>query len=294
MHVYRFDEVDSGLKLLPMAARRALDAAGLKLPLKTWLQLELGTRQALTQLGSEISVEASKVAELLVTVPDLELFEPAPEPPSDRVPEAVATAFGASRPIPDPTWSALTPLDRFSLQKVSLRGRPERLQAAYDEVIGLSANSTHLEALGGVRMVSVGGKPHTLRTAAATSSVGMSEDAFARLLAGDNPKGDVLGTARLAGIMAAKKTADLIPLCHPLALTKVAIDLTKNAESRSVTIEARVEAFDRTGVEMEALTAASVSALTVYDMLKAFDRAMLIGPTRLLSKSGGRSGDYRA
>jgi cyclic pyranopterin phosphate synthase len=106
------------------------------------------------------------------------------------------------------------------------------------------------------------------------------------------PKGDVLGTARLAGIIAAKKTADLIPLCHPLSLTKVTLELSEDSASSAVRIEARVEAMDRTGVEMEALTAASVAALTIYDMLKAFDRGMQIGPTRLLSKSGGRSGDY--
>lgn len=294
MHLYKFDEVDSGLKLLPMAARRALDAAGIKLSLHRWLALPLSQRETLTQLGSETAVSVARVTQLLEGLTDLERFAPPSEPPSNRTPEHIVAAFGEARPIPDATWSALTPLDRFSLNKVSIRGRPNRLQAAYQELIGHSATSTHLDPAGGARMVSVSAKPHSLRTALACSEIRMSEQAFARLLAGDNPKGDVLATARIAGIMAAKKTADLVPLCHPLALTKVAVTLEKQTESRSVTVEARVEAFDRTGVEMEALTAASVAALTVYDMLKAFDRAMAIGPTRLLEKSGGRSGDYRA
>jgi cyclic pyranopterin phosphate synthase len=110
----------------------------------------------------------------------------------------------------------------------------------------------------------------------------------------DTPKGDVLGTARLAGIMAAKRTPDIVPLCHPIALTHVGVELELDEQQSAVRITATVEAFDRTGVEIEALHAASAAALTVYDMLKAFDRSMEIGPTRLRSKSGGRSGDFSA
>ncbi len=293
MHLYKFDEVDEGLKLVPMAARRALDAAGLKLSLKAWHTLALEQRRQLTGLGGEATVDADAVRVLLKAVtPAPKTIDAPAEPSAMNVPEPVLEAFGAERPLPGATWSALSPLDRYVLTKVALRGRSDRLQSAYDEIVGLSAASTHLSPQGEVRMVSVGQKASSLRTAAAESAVSMSADAFARLQAGDAPKGDVLGTARLAGIMAAKKTADLIPLCHPLSLTKVNVELHK--ESGGVRIEARVEAFDRTGVEMEALTAASVAALTVYDMLKAFDRGMSIGPTRLLEKTGGRSGDFKA
>jgi cyclic pyranopterin phosphate synthase len=121
----------------------------------------------------------------------------------------------------------------------------------------------------------------------------MNAGAFDRLSRAEAPKGDVLGTARLAGIMAAKKTSEIVPLCHPVALTHLSVEVALDREVRRVVITATAEAHDRTGVEMEALVAASAAALTVYDMLKAFDRAMEIGPTRLVAKSGGRSGDYR-
>ena len=169
----------------------------------------------------------------------------------------------------------------------------ERLAQAYAEIIGQSAYSSHVAPEGGVRMVGVAGKPASLRRAEAESRVSMNAEAFERASNRDAPKGDVLGTARVAAIMAAKRTAELIPLCHPLSLTKVDVQLSLDAEARSVEVAVVVECFDRTGVEMEALTAASVAALTIYDMLKAFDRAMEIGPTRLTQKSGGRSGDFR-
>jgi cyclic pyranopterin phosphate synthase len=184
------------------------------------------------------------------------------------------------------------------LGKVANKGRAERIQGAYDEIIGASAQVTHLGPSGEARMVHIGEKPANRRTARAETWVCMSDAAFTRLEAGDAPKGDVLGTARLAGIMAAKKTGELIPLCHPLALTKLDVEITKQprtvTHAPGVRIEARVEAVDRTGVEMEALTAASVAGLTVYDMLKAFDREMSVGPLRLLEKTGGRSGDFKA
>lgn len=138
-------------------------------------------------------------------------------------------------------------------------------------------------------MVDVGDKDVTLRRAIARSTVRMNEATFARLSRGDTPKGDVLATARIAGIQAAKRTSDLIPLCHPLRLTKteVAVALVDGG----VSIDATVEARDRTGVEMEALVAASTAALTIYDMLKALDRAMSFD-VRLVSKTGGKSGDF--
>ncbi|MEB2310236.1 MAG: cyclic pyranopterin monophosphate synthase MoaC [Sorangiineae bacterium] len=159
-------------------------------------------------------------------------------------------------------------------------------------MVGHTATSTHVAPGGGVRMVDVHLKAPTLRRAVAVTRVRMNVEAFGRLSRADAPKGDVLGTARIAGILAAKRTSELIPLCHPVALTRVAIELVLEPDANSVEIRAVTEALDRTGVEMEAMVAASMAALTVYDMLKAFDRAMEIGPTTLLEKSGGRSGDY--
>jgi cyclic pyranopterin phosphate synthase len=152
------------------------------------------------------------------------------------------------------------------------------------------AISTHVDAAGHVHMVDVGEKAETARRAVATAFLGMQRETVARLRAGDTPKGDVLATARLAGIMAAKRTAELIPLCHSIALTKVKVELA--IEDEGVGIAAVAEAHDRTGVEMEAMTAAAVAALTLYDMLKGIDRGMVIESVRLEEKAGGRSGHW--
>jgi cyclic pyranopterin monophosphate synthase len=149
---------------------------------------------------------------------------------------------------------------------------------------------THVDSRGRVKMVDVGDKPVTAREAIARGSITMSAEAIAQIGAGAVKKGDPLQAARLAGIMAAKQTAALIPLCHPLPIAGVDVDLTPTA--RGYEIEARVRTTAQTGVEMEALTAVSVAALTVYDMLKAVDKAMVIGDIRLIKKSGGKSGDY--
>lgn len=151
---------------------------------------------------------------------------------------------------------------------------------------------THFDATGAASMVDVGAKPETQRSATAKASVVMQPQTLALIRAGDAKKGDVLGVARLAGIMAAKRTADLIPLCHPLALTSVTVDLQPSGDDR-VEITATVRLTGRTGVEMEALTAASVAALTVYDMVKAVDRGMRIEGLRVVAKSGGKSGDFQ-
>src|SRR5262245_5185822 len=150
---------------------------------------------------------------------------------------------------------------------------------------------THVDARGRVTMVDVGQKPVTEREAVARGTVEMSATARRRIRAGGVKKGNPLQAARIAGIMAAKRTSELIPLCHPLALTHIAVDLTPT--SRGYTIESRVRTADRTGVEMEALTAVSVAALTLYDMLKAVDKGMTIGEICLVEKTGGRSGTYR-
>ena len=150
---------------------------------------------------------------------------------------------------------------------------------------------SHIDARGRVKMVDVGDKPVTDREAVARGSIAMSREARRLVRTGAVKKGDPLQAARLAGIMAAKQTAALIPLCHPLPLSSVQVDLTPTA--RGYTIESRVRTTARTGVEMEALTAVAMAALTIYDMVKAVDRSMVIGDIRLVLKKGGRSGTYR-
>jgi len=152
---------------------------------------------------------------------------------------------------------------------------------------------THLDEHGTARMVDVGDKPATDRRAVARAVVRMSPGTAATVLAGDAPKGDVLGTARIAGILAAKRTGELIPLCHPLGLDHVDIDAEVDAAAGTVTLTAEARVTARTGVEMEAMTAASVAALTVYDMVKALERGVEIASVALVEKSGGRTGTWR-
>lgn len=156
----------------------------------------------------------------------------------------------------------------------------------------MSGKLTHFDAEGRAVMVDVGGKAVTDRSATARVLVVMAPATLAMIRAGTAKKGDVLGVARLAGIMAAKRTADLIPLCHPLPITSVTLDLEPVGDD-TVEIAATVKTTGQTGVEMEALTAASVAALTVYDMCKAVDRGMRIDALRVVAKSGGKSGDFR-
>ena len=153
---------------------------------------------------------------------------------------------------------------------------------------------THLDEKGRARMVDVGAKEVTQRTAIAEGFVQMRPETLALVISGDAKKGDVLAAARIAGIMAAKKTHELIPLCHPLAITKVAMEFDPSRDPAGIRVTAEVKVAGQTGVEMEALTAVSVACLTIYDMLKAADKAMTIEGVRLLEKTGGRSGTYRA
>ena len=153
---------------------------------------------------------------------------------------------------------------------------------------------THFDAEGHAHMVDVSQKSHTARVAVAESAVQMRLETLALITEGRAKKGDVLGVARLAGIMGAKRCADLIPLCHPLPISKVTVDLTPDADLPGVRIRAEVRTTGQTGVEMEALTAASVAALTVYDMLKAAEKSMTITATRVVLKDGGKSGRYTA
>jgi len=153
---------------------------------------------------------------------------------------------------------------------------------------------THLGADGEANMVDVGDKAETSRSATAEGYVRMLPETLALIRQGDAKKGDVIGTARLAGIMAAKKTSDLIPLCHPLMLNKVSVEISADDTLPGLRVTATAKVTGKTGVEMEALTAVSVACLTVYDMAKAVDRGMEIGGIRLLEKIGGKSGHYRA
>jgi cyclic pyranopterin monophosphate synthase len=160
--------------------------------------------------------------------------------------------------------------------------------------VGAPSKLTHIAKTGEARIVDVSAKPATERMAVAEGCVRMSPKTLDAILKGNAKKGDVLGVARIAGIMAAKRTHDLIPLCHPLALTKVAVDITSSRTESSLVVRASVSVLGQTGVEMEALTAVSVACLTIYDMAKALDRGMVIDRIRLLEKTGGKSGRYHA
>jgi indole-3-glycerol phosphate synthase len=215
----------------------------------------------------------------------------APEVPADRL---VVAESGIRRP---------EDLDRLAAAgaRCFLVGetlmRETDLTAATRRLLGLAPSGpafTHLDAEGRARMVDVSDKAETDRVAVAGARVVMRPETLERIRAGDVAKGDVLAVARLAGIMAAKRTAELIPLCHPLALSSVGVDLICAPERSAVEITATCRLRGRTGVEMEALTAAAVAALTVYDMCKAVDRGMVVTDLRLLRKSGGRSGDWEA
>lgn len=152
---------------------------------------------------------------------------------------------------------------------------------------------THLDAEGKADMVDVGAKANTERVAVATGCVRMAPETLQAILAGNAKKGDVIGVARVAGIMAAKRTSDLIPLCHPLALTKVSVDIEPDEALPGLRIRALAKLTGKTGVEMEALTAVSVTCLTIYDMAKALDKDMVIGEIRLEEKLGGKSGHWK-
>lgn len=156
----------------------------------------------------------------------------------------------------------------------------------------MSKSLTHIDSDGTARMVDVGAKSDTQRVAVASGQIAMTGEALAVIRAGNAPKGDVLSTARIAGIMAAKKTADLIPMCHPLTIDAVNVDFA--FEDKAIRAIATASLTGKTGVEMEAITAVSVALLTIYDMAKALDKGMVIGDVRLIEKRGGKSGHWRA
>jgi len=211
----------------------------------------------------------------------------APEVPSDRI----VVAESGIRSPDDLDRVAATGVRCFLVGETLMR-EPD-VTAATRRMLGLP-KLTHLDAQGRARMVDVSNKDQTDRIAVAGARVVMRRATLDMIRAGDVAKGDVLAVARLAGIMAAKRTAELIPLCHPLALTSVEVDLACVPEKSAVDITATCRLRGRTGVEMEALTAASVAALTIYDMCKAVDRGMVVTDVRLLRKAGGKSGDWEA
>lgn len=291
MKLYAFDGVGQDLRLMPLAARRALDRAGKKLSLAGFLSLSLRARASLTEAGSGPEPDIDLVAQILKDAnPVASDIAVVPDPGLDSPPSNLLQALGEERPITPAVWSALSALDRYALAKLALRENQQRLEAGYREIIGQSAWSSHVAPQGGVRMVRVSAKEKSARAARAESWVSMSRTAFERLQDATGPKGDVLATARIAGIIATKRTADLIPLCHPLSLTHVAVDFEFDTSKCRVRVVCSTEIVARTGVEMEALVGASIAALTVYDMLKSVDRTMVVGPSRVLEKSGGRSG----
>ncbi|MEZ5879985.1 MAG: cyclic pyranopterin monophosphate synthase MoaC [Nitratireductor sp.] len=153
---------------------------------------------------------------------------------------------------------------------------------------------SHIDETGAARMVDVGSKDDTERFASASGTIAMKPETLAMVMSGQAKKGDVLATARIAGVMAAKKTSDLIPLCHPLALTQVTVDIAEDKALPGLAVTATARLKGKTGVEMEALTACSVALLTIYDMAKAVDRGMVIGAIRVTEKSGGKSGHWKA
>lgn len=172
--------------------------------------------------------------------------------------------------------------------------RPPSSTPSIPPALATAPAMTHLDETGAARMVDVGGKVPTSRRALASGEVRLGPVAFAALAGGGGPKGDALAVARVAGIQAAKKTSDLIPLCHPLPLTRIRVDFALDEPTCVARVTAEVACDGKTGVEMEALTAVSVACLTLYDMLKAVDKSIVIGPIRLEEKSGGKSGDWRA
>ncbi len=288
MKLFAFDDADAGLELVPLAARRALDEAELKLSLDGWKSLSIEDRRSLAETGSLDVVDiprARSIAERASSPPK----RIGPPAPVSR--EVVERALDEARPLALAVWDALSSIERYVLVKVA--HDVERVRRAYDEIVGARAHSTHLDAKGNVHMVDVGSKSPTERRAVAETHVELGKEALQRLVSGTAAKGEVLATVRLAGIMAAKRTPEIVPLCHSIALTQVSVEVSVDESQSKARIVASVSTFDRTGVEMEALVAASAAALTLYDMLKAYDRGMQIGPTRLLEKSGGRSGDFR-
>jgi cyclic pyranopterin phosphate synthase len=285
--VYAFEEIDDALLLIPLAARRVLDALGRKLSLEAWISLALEDRRRLVQAGAGERVDMRMGLLLDRGAPGTTRIPPQLEPDAEVVPVALEAALGLGHPLDDQRWRELRPLDRYALAKYA--GNPEKLVRAYAEIVDITL--THLTRAGDAHMVDVSEKRETMRRAVATARVHTTREVLIAIGAAELPKGDVLATARIAGILAAKRVPELVPLCHPVRTTRAAVEFEGDPERGELCVRAIVEAVDRTGVELEAMTAAAVAALTVYDMIKSADRWATIDAVRLEGKSGGKSGD---
>jgi cyclic pyranopterin phosphate synthase len=284
--VYRFEQIDESLPYVPLAARRTLDALGRKLSLDGWLSLPLEARLRVVAAGAHAHVDASVLPLVDGAAHAPARVPPVAEPDETLPPPALAGALGPARPLDVARWRALRALDRYALVKCA--GNPDKLARAYDEIAGPAFS--HLGPAGDARMVDVGRKPETARLAVATARLRTTRQVVESIASGSAAKGDVVAAARVAGILASKRTAEIVPLCHPVRTTRAAIDVELDAERAEVRLRAVIEAVDRTGVEMEAMMAASVAALTLYDMIKSADRWAVVDGVRLESKAGGKSG----
>jgi cyclic pyranopterin phosphate synthase len=285
--VYEFEQIDDSLPYMPLAARRVLDGLGRKLSLDGWLSLQADDRRRIVAAGTKATVDESVLVVLDAARPPADRMGPEPEPDETQPPPRLAAALGSSRPLDVAKWRSLRALDRYALVKCA--SRPEKLGRAYDEIVGVVLS--HLGRSGEAHMVDVGHKAETARRAVATARVATTRAVVEAIASGSAAKGDVLAAARIAGILASKRTPELVPLCHPVRTTHASVDFELDAARGEIRLRAVVEAVDRTGVEMEAMVAASVASLTVYDMIKSADRWASIGAVRLESKSGGKSGD---
>jgi cyclic pyranopterin phosphate synthase len=285
--VYGFERIDAGLPFIPLSARRVLDALGRKLSLEGWLSLSLEERRRIISAGAGEQVDASAVTIVDRANPAPTATQPLPEPDAASPPQALTAVLGSSRSLDEARWSKLQPLDRYVLAKSA--ARPERLALAFDAIVGVPLS--HLRSTGEATMVDVGGKDESARRAVASVRLRTTRSVVEAVITGASSKGDVIAAARIAGILGSKRTAELIPLCHPVRTTRASVDIEADPERGELRIRATVEAVDRTGVEMEAMVAASVASLTIYDMIKSADRWVTIDGLRLDSKSGGKSGD---
>jgi cyclic pyranopterin phosphate synthase len=285
--VYTFESIDDDLPFMPLAARRTLDGVGRKLSLAGWHALSVEQRWSIALAGAGAKLAHDAVAIIDRAEPARDRIEVVTEASDAATPPEVSAALGPERPLQDSAWRALRPLDRYALVKSA--AKPEKLARAYDEILGRGL--PHLTPRGEAHMVDVAAKAVTRRRAVASARVKTTPRVIESIASAATSKGDVVAAARIAGILASKRTAELIPLCHPVSTTTAAIVLELDPVAGQVRVIATVEAMDRTGVEMEALVAASVAALTVYDMIKGSDRWASIESVRLEAKSGGRSGD---
>jgi cyclic pyranopterin phosphate synthase len=310
--VYAFEAIDDDLPFLPLGARRVLDRLGRKMSLQAWLSLPLEDRRRLVVAGHEAQVDPGGQAVIDAARPVPLHVAALPDPDETAPPPALLRALLASKPprtLELARWRSMRALDRYALCKST--DKPDKLARAYDEIAAgpspappepgpgpgpppwtpLPAPLTHLNAVGEAHMVAVGEKAETSRRAVASARVHTTPQTVEAIAAGSLPKGDVLAVARVAGILAAKRTPELVPLCHPVRTTGAAVELELDVVAGEVRIVATVEAVDRTGVEMEAMVAASIASLTVYDMIKSADRWATIEGVRLEAKSGGKSGE---